>query len=72
VDLWSAGVACYEMLVGEPPFFAESANETKKNILAGKLRWPELPISDAAKDLVHLWLVRVERTRTRDFQFSSM
>lgn len=32
VDLWSLGVLCYEFLVGQPPFEANTHQETYRRI----------------------------------------
>jgi len=51
VDLWSLGVLTYEFLVGNPPFEAETNNETYRRITKVDLRFPS-HLSTDAKDLI--------------------
>lgn len=51
VDLWSLGILCYEFLVGNPPFEAETNTETYRRITKVDLHFPSY-CSDGAKDLV--------------------
>jgi serine/threonine protein kinase len=51
VDFWSVGVLCYECLVGEPPFFAKTSDETYVNIKKLRFTFPSF-ISEDAKDLI--------------------
>jgi serine/threonine protein kinase len=64
VDWWSLGVILFEMLVGYPPFFSDSASETCKKILNWKnnLAIPEKTrISDDAIDLIKKLIVDVDK-----------
>lgn len=51
VDLWSLGILCYEFLVGNPPFEAESNTETYRRITKVDLHFPSY-VTEGAKDLV--------------------
>lgn len=51
VDFWSVGVLCYECLVGQPPFYAKSNDETCINIKILRYTFPSF-ISEGAKDLI--------------------
>ena len=59
VDLWSLGILCYEFLVGNPPFEAETNTETYRRITKVDLHFPSY-CSDGAKDMVR---------KVNDFQF---
>jgi serine/threonine protein kinase len=39
-DWWACGILCYEMLVGYPPFFDETAYGIYEKILAGHVHYP--------------------------------
>lgn len=61
VDLWSAGVILYTMLVGRPPYESKDVKSTYRRILANVYAFPEsVPVSDSAKDLVRR-LLQVRR-----------
>lgn len=51
VDLWSVGVLCYELLVGQPPFDAKEYGTTYKKILSAEMSFPDF-VSEDAKDLI--------------------
>ena len=51
VDLWSLGVLCYEFLVGNPPFEADTNNETYRRISKVELQFPP-HVSGDARDLI--------------------
>lgn len=41
VDIWSAGVVLYTMLVGRPPYESKDIKATYKRILANDFSFPE-------------------------------
>ncbi|KAE8620349.1 hypothetical protein XENTR_v10010205 [Xenopus tropicalis] len=51
VDLWCAGVLCFEFLVGMPPFDSPSHTETHRRIVNVDLKFPPF-LSDGSKDLI--------------------
>jgi serine/threonine kinase 38 len=64
VDWWSVGVILFEMLIGYPPFFSDSASDTCKNILNWKnhLGIPEKSkLSDEAIDLIRKLICEVDK-----------
>lgn len=64
IDWWSLGVILFEMLVGYPPFFSDSASDTCKKILNWKnnLVIPEkTKISDEAIDLIKRLIIDVDK-----------
>lgn len=56
VDLWSLGVLCFELLVGEPPFQTSTYEETYKKISQLQYKMPSF-ISKAAQHLISNLLV---------------
>lgn len=56
VDLWSLGVLCFELLVGEPPFQTESYDDTYRKISNVQYKIPDF-VSTAAQHLISKLLV---------------
>ncbi|XP_008205599.1 aurora kinase C [Nasonia vitripennis] len=56
VDLWGVGVLTYEFLVGQPPFLADTYNETYNKIKKASYKCPSY-LSSGAKDLISKLLV---------------
>lgn len=52
VDVWSAGVCLYAMLVGTVPFKAASMHELHHLIINGKYDLKEEKLSETAQDLI--------------------
>uniref|UniRef100_A0A915KRY2 Protein kinase domain-containing protein n=1 Tax=Romanomermis culicivorax TaxID=13658 RepID=A0A915KRY2_ROMCU len=61
VDFWAFGILIYEMLIGRPPFRAETQYDTYQKILECKLKFPKRFYANA-KDLIKKLLV-VDRTQ---------
>ncbi|KAI1728344.1 protein kinase domain-containing protein [Ditylenchus destructor] len=59
VDWWSVGIFLYEMLYGDPPFYAESLVSTYSRIMSHdrQLHFPDdVVVSENAKDLIRRFL----------------
>ncbi|PCH38288.1 cAMP dependent protein kinase [Wolfiporia cocos MD-104 SS10] len=54
-DWWACGILCYEMVVGYPPFFDETAYGIYEKILKGKIHWPR-EIDRLTKDIIKAFL----------------
>ncbi|KIY43677.1 Pkinase-domain-containing protein [Fistulina hepatica ATCC 64428] len=54
-DWWACGILCYEMLVGYPPFFAETAYGIYEKILSGQIHWPRI-VDPLSRSLVRAFL----------------
>eukprot|EP00727_Mastigamoeba_balamuthi_P002794 m51a1_g12511 putative serine threonine protein kinase 15 (331) ;mRNA; f:144-3946 len=53
VDWWALGCVLFELVVGVPPFSAETVEQTFDNIIAKRLEWPDdVEASDDLKDCV--------------------
>ena len=65
VDLWALGVVLYQFLVGEPPFYMDSQQDTYRKILAVDYYEPCAPddMSAEAVALIKQLLVRDPRMR---------
>ncbi|XP_008546034.1 aurora kinase C [Microplitis demolitor] len=56
VDLWGAGVLCYELLTGNPPFIAKTYEGTRSKIVNAQYTFPSY-VSDGARDLISRLIV---------------
>ncbi|EZA58781.1 hypothetical protein DMN91_008688 [Ooceraea biroi] len=56
IDFWSIGVLCYECLVGKPPFYATTNDETYVNIKKLRYTFPSF-VGEGAKDLISKLIV---------------
>jgi len=54
-DWWACGVLAYEMMVGFPPFFDETAPGIYEKILRGRIYWPK-EMDRLSKELVKAFL----------------
>lgn len=54
-DWWACGILCYEMVVGYPPFFDETAYGIYEKILKGKIHWPR-EMDRLTKDIIKAFL----------------
>ena len=60
---WLLGILIYEMMVGYPPFFEDTAVKTYEKILAGKIEWPRF-VDPVGKDLIKKLLVSANKLTT--------
>ncbi|CAD6238985.1 GSCOCG00008590001-RA-CDS [Cotesia congregata] len=56
VDLWGAGVLCYELLTGNPPFMAKTYEGTRSKIVNAQCTFPNY-VSEGARDLISKLIV---------------
>ena len=65
VDWWGVGIIGYEMIMGMPPFNAETPEQVFTNILELNIRWPDDPeaMSPAARALITELLVTDPKQR---------
>lgn len=54
-DWWACGILAYEMMVGYPPFFDETAYGIYEKILKGKIHWPR-DMDRLSRDIVKAFL----------------
>jgi aurora kinase len=56
VDIWGLGILCYEFCCGNPPFEADSNDETYKRIRTIDLKFPD-HMSPEVRDMVSKILI---------------
>ncbi|XP_012280195.1 aurora kinase C [Orussus abietinus] len=61
VDIWGVGVLCYECLVGSPPFFAKTYEETYIKIKKAQYKIPDFVSADACDLISRLLVVDPDR-----------
>ena len=62
VDCWMLGVLAYELVVGRPPFEAETQDETYDRILEARVEFPE-GVHAGVQDLIRNILVKDPKAR---------
>jgi calcium-dependent protein kinase len=68
VDVWSAGVCLYAMLIGTVPFKAASMHELHNLIINGKYEFKDEHLSEMAKDLISKLLQTDPKKRLSAFE----
>jgi len=64
VDIWSAGVVLYTLLIGKPPFESKDVKSTYKRIVSNKYSFPDhTPICESAQSLITLMLQATPENR---------
>eukprot|EP01016_Furgasonia_blochmanni_P036472 TRINITY_DN416_c0_g1_i8.p1 TRINITY_DN416_c0_g1~~TRINITY_DN416_c0_g1_i8.p1 ORF type:complete len:422 (-),score=111.02 TRINITY_DN416_c0_g1_i8:266-1531(-) len=61
-DVYGLGVLLFELIMGEPPFFANNFKDLFENVKKGDLKFPK-EISSAGKDLISKLLCRDPKQR---------
>jgi len=61
-DIWSAGILCYEFLVGKPPFETPTYDATYNRIMHVDFNFPD-SVSALARDLIGKMLRKIPQTR---------
>ncbi|PSR71154.1 hypothetical protein PHLCEN_2v13000 [Hermanssonia centrifuga] len=54
-DWWACGILAYEMMVGYPPFYDETAYGIYEKILKGKVHWPK-EMDRLSRDIIKAFL----------------
>lgn len=67
VDYWDLGCIVYEMVVGKPPFFGKSVQETLRKIVEDKLDFEEYEffLTAAARDVIEKLLEKDPKKRIK-------
>jgi serine/threonine protein kinase len=64
VDVWALGIILYALLIGKPPFEADTVEDTYRRIKHGSYEFPkQIPISPEAKHLIRGMLEATPKNR---------